>query len=426
MYLIGFYSKKSLFKLNKFDYYKTSFNDLKAHDISVIYFYQEDPTINLSQDIIDGINNMGVKIISFTDDKTIIAYLQTLSWRIFINTFEEQEIYFTNKIRAELWQKITDNPDIFLNKYLQRKTIGDQYPETIVRYKSFSIQEAEHVTIKDFPSFPCIIKPTWWIQSSWVCKINNFEEYQTSLKTTFNAFTMLGNKKLTNQSVLIEEFIDGKMYTIDYYVDEDQHITMSKPVFVKLWVDYGINDFSNISRFIWYDIETEVDDKKLHDFIKKTVIWWGIRNTFVHHEFKITTKWQMKTIEINGRIWWFRLDMYQLWYDINLLRFPFIPDTEKVYSLKQNIAMFALYPQQTATFHGYHQNIIKQITSLPSFYRINKWIKELWATIWLTHNWYGKVWSIELANSDIQQFKKDVDFLENNYFNIINTDSWSD
>jgi phosphoribosylamine-glycine ligase len=45
---------------------------------------------------------------------------------------------------------------------------------------------------------------------------------------------MLGNKKLTNQSVLIEEFIDGKMYTIDYYVDEDQHITMSKPVFVKL------------------------------------------------------------------------------------------------------------------------------------------------------------------------------------------------
>lgn len=79
MYLIGFYSKKSLFKLNKFDYYKTSFNDLKAHDISVIYFYQEDPTINLSQDIIDGINNMGVKIISFTDDKTIIAYLQTLS-----------------------------------------------------------------------------------------------------------------------------------------------------------------------------------------------------------------------------------------------------------------------------------------------------------------------------------------------------------
>lgn len=79
MHLIGFYSKKSLFKLNKFDYYKKSFNDLQANGVSILYFYEEDPLVELTQDIIDGINDIGVKIIGFTDGNEIISHLQSLS-----------------------------------------------------------------------------------------------------------------------------------------------------------------------------------------------------------------------------------------------------------------------------------------------------------------------------------------------------------
>lgn len=422
MHLIGFYSKKSLFKLNKFDYYKKSFNDLQANGVSILYFYEEDPLVELTQDIIDGINDIGVKIIGFTDGNEIISHLQSLSWKIFINTFEEQEILFTNKIRAILWQKVTDNPGIFLNKYLQREIIWKQYPETIVQYRKFDIEEAKTITEKDLPPFPCIVKPTGGVQSSWVCKIHNFEEYKNALSITINAFIMLANKKLTDQSILVEEFIDGKMYTVDYYVDEDQNITLSKPVFVKLWIDHNIDDFCNISRTISQEVEEEVDHNKLYDFVKKTVLGWKIRNTFVHHEFKINTKWDMKTIEINWRIWWFRLDMYQIGYDINLLRFPFQDLRESIFPLKKNVALFALYPKQKSIFNGYHQDIIDSIKQLPSFHRMNPWIKILWAQIWLTRDWYGKVWSIELANNDIHQFKKDFEFIEGKYFTIIKTE----
>lgn len=422
MHLIWFYSKKSLFKLNKFDYYKRSFSLLKEKWVTIIYFYEEDTSIELGQNIIDGIKNMGVELIWFSHESEIISYIQWLSWKIFINTFEEQEIIFVNTIRKLLWQKITDNPEIFFNKYLQRSIIGEKYPETIVKYKKFSIEEAMVLKEDDLTFFPCIIKPTGWVQSSWVSKIHNFEEYQNSLTTILNAFKMLENKKLSNQSVLIEEFIDGKMYTIDYYVDEEQNITLSKPVFVKLWVDYGINDFCNISRFISHTVESEIDWEQLRVFIQKTVTWGNIKNTFVHHEFKITSQWIYKTIEINWRIWWFRLDMYQMWYDIDLLTFPFMPIKEDIYPLQKNIAMFAFYPKKSAIFNGYNEDIISAIEALPSFHRINRGIKPLGAEIWLTKDWYGKVWSLELANNNIEEFTKDVEYIEHIYFNIIKTD----
>jgi phosphoribosylamine-glycine ligase len=55
-----------------------------------------------------------------------------------------------------------------------------------------------------------------------------------ALETTLAALKMLENKRLKNQSIIIEEFIDGKMYTIDYYVDEEQNISLSQPISIKL------------------------------------------------------------------------------------------------------------------------------------------------------------------------------------------------
>jgi len=420
MYLIWFYSKKSLFKLNKFDYYKKSFKELWEAWIKIIYFYKEDLWYILDHSITEWINKIGVNLISFENESEIISYLKKLKGKIFINTFEEQEIEFTNLIRKNIGQKTTENSNIFLNKYLQRSIIWEQFPETIVQYKEIIIKDSEYVEEKDFPPMPCILKPTWGVQSSWVCKIENYSDYKKSLKIIKESLEKLENKRLKNESILIEEFIDGNMYTIDYYIDEDQTIAISKPVFIKLWVDYWINDFCNISRFTSKEIEYNIDQQKLYEFIKKTVIWWKIRNTFVHHEFKINSKWEFKTIETNWRIGWFRLDMYHIWYNMNLLSFPF-KDHKKDFTLENNIAMFALYPKETAIFKWYNEKIIKEIESLKSFHRINRWIKLIWTEIGLTQNGYGKVWSIELANSNYQEFRKDVEYIEKIYFDILKT-----
>jgi hypothetical protein len=283
-----------------------------------------------------------------------------------------------------------------------------------------SIDDAKNITKDDLNKFPCIIKPNWWVQSSWVIKINNYNDYKNGLNNTLNALKKLKNKKLWNQEIIIEEFIDGDMYTITYYVDDKQNISLSKPVFIKLWFDYEIEDFCNVIRIISQKTEKMVDESKLNEFIKKTVIWWNIKNTFIHHDFKINSKWEFKTIETNWRIWWYRLNMYQLWYNINLLEFPFISE-KRVYKLKNNIAIFVLYPKNDCIFNWFNQRIINDINKLKSFYSLNKVNKKIWEKIGLTKNGYEKLWSITIINDNAKQFEKDLKFIENIYFEIINT-----
>jgi hypothetical protein len=211
------------------------------------------------------------------------------------------------------------------------------------------------------------------------------------------------------------------MYTIDYYVDKYQNTIIAKPVYIKLWIDYWIDDFCNISRITSENIEKEINNVVLENFIQKTVKGWWLKNTFVHHEFKINSKWEYKTIEINWRIWWYRLDIYRIWYDINLLEFPF-QDKSRIYSLKKNIATFVLYPKKDWAFAWFNEDIIEKIKSLKSFYTIKKNGRKIWETIGLTKNWYSNLWSIMLANRNYNEFEKDISYIENIYFDIIYVD----
>ncbi|MCK9467122.1 MAG: ATP-grasp domain-containing protein [Candidatus Absconditabacterales bacterium] len=420
MYLIGFYSKKKLHKLHKFDYYKKEFKELIKIGVKVIYFYKEDNSFVLEKKNIENIKKIGVTIVEFKSETEIITYLKNLNGKIFINTFEEQEIKLVNQIRLDLQQQTTNNPNIFLNKYLQRSIIGQKYPETIVDYRLLSMSQLVFIKEDDIKKYPYIMKPTGGIQSSGVSKIENYDDYIKSINFISNSIKQLKEKKLTEQEILLEEYIDGDMYTIDYYVDEEQKINLSKPVLVKLGVDYGIKDFCNVVRIISKNIEKKVDQKKLKEFIDKTVKGGQIKNTFIHHEFKINSKGEFKTIEINGRIGGYRLELYQLGYNIKLLSFPFITSHNKKL-FKNNVASFVLYPKEKSIFLGYNQEIIKKIKKLKSFYRLNKVNELKGQKIGLTRDGYSKVGAIILKNRNEQEFENDLKFMEEIYFKILKT-----
>lgn len=416
MYLIWFYLKKNLFKLTHFEYDRTAFSDLKEYGVKTIYFYKEDESVILDDKLKSWFDEIWVSIMPYNNIDEILIFLKSLTWKVFINTFEEPEIPLVNQIKKWLWQKISDNPDIFLNKYLQRKIIWKYYPETVVNFEVFSLKNICNFKETEYLHTPLIIKPTWWIQSSWVHKIDNIDDLKLAINDISNAFEMLKEKNLTSQNILIEEFISGDMYTIDYFVDEMGNIYSTAPIRVKLWIDYWINDFCNVARFIhkWDDI----DRNKVLDFVKKTVVWWWIRNTFVHHEFKINDKWYIKTIEINWRIWWYRLDMYQKWYDINLLKMPF--DTGiKAWNAVQNMAVFALYPKHEGILIEKNSELINEISKLPSFERIRILDNQIWKKVWFTKNGYSKMGSIVLVNNNNDQFEKDVSMVEKSYFDIL-------
>lgn len=421
MYFIWFVDKNRLSSLYKLEYYKNNLNDLKNNWINVIYFFYDDNTITIDSNTKTTIDNIWFEIVWYKKIEDIISKLKELKWNCFINTFQENQIKMVSELKLEIWQKSTINHQIFLNKFIQRDIIWNKYPETITKYDIIRNKEdINGITLE----YPIIVKPIGGLQSSGTIRANNIEEAKKAITNIYdNVLVKLHNKGLNERDIILEEYIDGEMYTVDYFVDENQNITRTSPIKIGLWIDYGIQDFSNIVRILSNETQKEVDNCKLDIFIKKTVEAGRFKNTFIHHEFKINAKGEYKTIETNWRIGWYRLEMYEKWSNTNILSYPFMKteDTIETQDIRYNMATFVLYPKSNCLFLGYNERLVAEITQLKSFFRINKWSIKLWTEIGLTRDWFGKVWTIVLKNDSDSQFKKDLKFINERYFDILRT-----
>ncbi len=419
MYFVWFISKKNLCKLYELWYYKRNFEKLLNKWIKVLYFFNENKNVRLDISTKTKLDKIGIEILWYNTKDDILNKLNLLWPNIYINTFEEWEIQYVSEIKKKLEQKTSDNTLLFINKFIQRDIIWKKSPETITKYNI--IKNINKINTIDI-NFPIIIKPVWWVQSSWVSKVDNIKELKLNLKNLKkNVFKKLKEKWLNEKSILLEEYIDWNMYTIDYFVNQNQNISSTLPVKILLWTDFNIDDFCNIGRILSNESLKEVNSEKLKTFINKTVKSWWIRNTFVHHEFKINSKWKIKTIETNWRIGWYRLEMYELSNNINLLEFPFKKKNQIYNKIDNNVWVFAIYPKKESVFLKFNENIINKIKELPSFYRIRTNNINRWKKIWLTRNGFSKLWSIVLKNNNDQQFEQDINILKNIYFDIIIT-----
>jgi len=141
----------------------------------------------------------------------------------------------------------------------------------------------------------------------------------------------------------------------------------------------------------------------------------------MHHEFKLTSKNQLKTIELNWRIWWIRLEMYNEAYWINMLEIPFDKNKFKNFLnksnklLKNNYVAFTLYSVKEWTLIWYNEDIIKKIKNLNSFNTRVEFKSHLWKKVWLAKKWYIYTIKITLKNNNYGQIKEDIQFIKDNY-----------
>ena len=334
------------------NYYTESYLDLiKNYNIKVFLFstqYKKEDLENKEE-----FEKQNIFLHEYITENELLDEIKKLDENYiiqYVNTFSEDLILLANNIKKELWQKITESPELFRNKSLQRELLLKFDKNITVNYLEAQLEKLNfHELSTDF-WLPFILKPKEWVESSGVAKIEN--------KSDFEIYKKDNN---TNTNILVEEFIDGEMYSIDYFVDEWQNIMISKPVKVELANKLRINDFFNYSRVISESVEKELEKYNLNTFIKQTIEATWIKNTFIHHEFKFTSKWKLKTIELNGRIWWYRLEMYQTWYWINLFSMVF---DEKDYWNKKiinNLATFAIYPEKREVLESYNYELLEQI-----------------------------------------------------------------
>ena len=336
---------------------------------------------------------------------------------IYINTFTEWLIELTNTIKKNLWEEITNHHESFRDKSLQRKFLQSHNPELWIKYIQSNPAEVDIQETWKYLWYPYIVKPSSWIQSAWVSIIETEDELLKYLDEYDQFLTKFSARWFTNSDLVFEEFIDGVMYSIDYYVDQEGSITDSQPVHVWLWEDIEIDDFMNYVRSFRTETISESDPQDIKKLIEWCVDALGIKNTFIHHEFKLTSKWKLKTIEINGRVWWYRLEMIQESFNYNWL--ACIIWKKPSTNIQNNFSSFLVYPDKKCILKWFNEALFSEINSLTSIYFINKIESFIWKEIWLTSQWFTKVAIIKIKNSNTTHFEQDYDFLQSNFKDLL-------
>ncbi len=348
------------------------------------------------------------KVADFTEDYEII----------FVYTAMELLIKIANRVKEKLWQIISEERNIFRDKSLQRQLIADNNPELGIKFLKWEPENLDIKEIEEKIGYPFIIKPVDWVQSSWVQKIEKRADFKKYM-SNYEAFhEKLKARWVDSKELIVEEFLDGNLYTLDYYVDKDWYVYNSKPAREILWIDFWIPDYCVVARMSSLDIELQLKWIRLKTFINSTVKACGIKNTFVHHEFKYTSKKKLKTIELNGRLWWGRVALMKKAYDINLFEMIINPNL-KAGKIKENSIVFIIHAPKRWILKAFNNKTLANINRRESVYSIKLDESKLGKETWLTKDWFTKLWEIKLANTDYNQIFKDYNYIKSKYKNIL-------
>jgi len=337
---------------------------------------------------------------------------------LYIHTTIETTMNITNELKDIIWQESPKNHKIFRDKAIQRKMILKHKPELGIRFISWALDKLTFSDIRTKVWVPFILKPINWVQSSGVVKINSRTEFR-DYKDHYENFTKVFSEKWIDWAKLIaEEYIDGDLFSIDYFVDQEWNIRLSEPIKERLWIDIKVDDYFVLSRITTGDTQDTFRYINLEKFVIDSVNAMQIKNSFVHHEFKINTRWQLKTIEVNGRIWWGRHELMYRAFWINF--FKYIIDNKQGFpKIKQNVIWINVLATKEWILEWFNKRLFKKIKKLDSCYEVIKSKSFVWKEVWLTKDWFTRVATIKLANKDLEQLKRDYEFIEKNYKKLL-------
>ncbi len=408
-------------KINNFDEnYKIAFLDIKErYNVEIFNYYIK---WNISDKEIQKLNNSWINMKKYINDDDLLEKIKILkkdNTEYFISTSVENCIIITNEIRKLLGQKISDYPELFRNKRLQRELLLKSKKWVWTNFKKINISNVTFDEIKKEFWLPFVIKPSNWVQSAWVSVIENEENFNKYINN-FEKFLVKFSEKanLEELEMIIEEYIDWDKYCIEYYVDENWKInTFSEPTFILWWTDIWIDDLFEFVTISSQNTVKTLNIEKLKDFIIETVKISWIRNSYIHHEFKLTSKNFFKSVELNWRIGWHRTEIYRESSNLNLLDFMF--EWKWYITSNNNFATILYYSEEDWILKEFNKTLIEEIKKLKSYFYI--WLVEenIWKKVWLTKKWFSRSAKLRFKNSDFKQLEKDIKFIENSYKDLL-------
>lgn len=261
--------------------------------------------------------------------------------------------------------------------------------------------------------FPLVVKPTGLAASRLVTICFHKEELETSLKKVFKKINSVYQETGGNWTpqVLVEQFMEGDMYSVDGYVSGRGKVYFDPMVHIKTGRAIGFDDFFGYQQMTPTNLSTE-SVAGARDVARQAVKALSLRSTSVHVELmKTETGW--KIIELAARVGGYRQQMYEYSYGINhtandiLIRIP-----EEVH-IKRKIKGHTVYMKFFAKKEGHLTKLtgVKRAQELASFKEIivNKKIGDLCT---YAKNGGTSVFNILLFNTQKADLLADIRRLE--------------
>jgi len=220
--------------------------------------------------------------------------------------------------------------------------------------------------------FPLIVKPSAMAASKMITICYHKDEFAKVLKKIMRSVNSINKKGAdVDIKVLVEQFMEGTMYSIDAYVNSRGTVYQCPVVEVKTGKMIGFDDFFGYQQMTPSHLKKS-SVEKAEEVTREAIHALGLRSTIVHIELmRMEGGW--KVIELSPRMGGFRHLMYKFSYDIDHVmndimihasKKPIIPRRIKGYTVAMKF--FAKKEGKLTKLTG-----IKRIQQLTSFKEIS-------------------------------------------------------
>jgi len=242
--------------------------------------------------------------------------------------------------------------------------------------KFLVVHDAEKETIDRIVKnigFPLVLKPAGLAKSLLVTLCYHREELETALSKTTKKIDQIykRNRGRGLPQILVEEFMEGSMYSIDVYVNQRGVMYFMPLVYVRTGRSVGYDDFFGYMRITPVNIQPHRIEAA-RQVAAKAVEALNLRSTTCHIEL-MRTEDGWKVIELGPRMGGFRHEMYELSYGMDhsmndmLIRIPKKPVlTKKIKGYTAVLQFYARTKGRLSALEG-----INKARKLESFSTIN-------------------------------------------------------
>lgn len=279
----------------------------------------------------EGLASYGITILLISDIKKVSKHAQSEEM-ILIDTYDFEKGYskklqrlvdityekfkFTSVLNfRESYVQVTEdicknhpylngmhqNISITLNKKLQRERFLKCNNKDLHVFSSEINLSHGIESFRDY-RWPCIIKPATLYSSLFVKVLNNFDDLASYYQNEWNYLKdYVKDKTRENETLLIEEYIEGSNHSIDCAISPEGDITTFPIVDVITGNDIGRKDLHHFARYSPSILDNDdLTVKRCQQMAFDAIESLRIKGTFAHVEF-IMTREGPKILEVASR-----------------------------------------------------------------------------------------------------------------------------